>query len=87
MQYVRSLLRVGNFDANINQKSQILLFGESAGAGLAWIVSTLDVTPSVLSAVISESGVGIVLPTISSYESFPCGKFAQNIGCNTSDVN
>jgi len=78
---------VGDFDANFNQKSQILLFGESAGAGLAWIVSTLDVAPSILNAALSESGVGIVLPTISSYESFPCGQFAQNIGCNTSDVN
>jgi carboxylesterase type B len=49
---------------------QVLVFSQSAGAGLSWILSSLPRSPTLISAAISESGAGRTLATKYQYQSF-----------------
>ncbi|KAI9724523.1 MAG: hypothetical protein M1812_000591 [Candelaria pacifica] len=64
---------------------KVLVFGESAGAELAWILSTLSDAPAKMKAALSESGAGTILPSNKQYE--PLGQgYADSLGCNASDI-
>ena len=64
----------------------MLVFGESAGAGLVWIMSTMPNAPSLMKAAIAESGAGAPIQYNTTY--FQQGQqYAQALGCNVTDVS
>ena len=66
-------------------QDKVLLFGQSAGAANAFIISTLPEAPSLIKAVASESGGGRDLPFKSTAEKIGL-QFASTLGCSTDDV-
>ncbi len=62
------------------------MFGESAGAELAWILSTLSIAPSKMKAVISESGAGTILASNTQFQKVG-QRYADLLGCQTADVS
>lgn len=66
-------------------QDQVLVFGQSAGAGLTWILSALPQSPKLMSAAISESGAGRILASKEQYQIFGQA-YASSLGCNVTDV-
>ncbi|CAF9925465.1 hypothetical protein IMSHALPRED_006481 [Imshaugia aleurites] len=65
---------------------QVLVFGESSGAAITWIISTMPSAPSLMNAAIAESGAGLGTQDNISY--FAQGQeYAQALGCNTTDIS
>ncbi|KAI9777744.1 MAG: hypothetical protein M1835_005160 [Candelina submexicana] len=64
---------------------KVLVFGESAGAGLAWILSTLSDAPSKMKAAVSQSGAGAILPSNTQYKRLGQG-YADSLGCQSTDI-
>jgi carboxylesterase type B len=77
------LLNQRNADSVIQEK--VLLFGQSAGAVLTWILSSFPQSPTLISAAISESGAGRALTTKEQYQTFG-QTYANALGCNVTDV-
>ena len=67
-------------------KTKVLLFGQSAGARLTWIVSSLPQASSLVNAAIPESGAGRALVTNDEYQAYGV-IYANALGCNVTDVN
>ena len=63
-----------------------MVFGESAGAGLTWIMSTMSSAPSLMKAAVVESGAGELIPQGIAFQQYGA-EFAQKLGCSTSDVS
>ena len=63
-----------------------MVFGESAGAGLAWIMSTMSSAPSLMKAALAESGAGALIPYGATFQQYGA-EFAQKLGCSGSDVS
>jgi carboxylesterase type B len=70
-------------DSFIQEK--LLLFGQSAGAVLTWILSSLPQIPQLISSGVSESGAGRTLATKEQYQKFG-QTYASALGCNIKDV-
>jgi hypothetical protein len=77
------LLARGGADSLIQEK--VLLFGQSAGAVLTWILSSLPQSPKLISAASFESGAGRTLGTRDQYQSFG-QSYASALGSNVTDV-
>ncbi|KAF2093383.1 alpha/beta-hydrolase [Rhizodiscina lignyota] len=67
---------------------KVVLFGQSAGAALSFMISTLPNAPSLMNAMIGESGAGrSYLPTNSSAVQEFGAQWAKNLGCSASDLS
>jgi carboxylesterase type B len=64
----------------------VLLFGESAGAYDAFVLSTLPQASSLFSAVVTESGGGGDLPSISQVQNYHT-RIVKAFGCESSDIS
>ena len=62
-----------------------MLFGQSAGAIDTFAISTLEEAPSLISAIISESGGGRDSQTYQQAQSLGA-QFAAAINCSVTDV-
>lgn len=65
---------------------KIMLFGESAGADNTFVVSTLPIVKTLISAAVMESGGGVdMIPfDIAQYSG---SSFAKTLGCKSTDVS
>ena len=62
------------------------MFGESAGASLTWIMSTMSSAPSLMKAALAESRDGALFQYNTTY--YQQGQqYAQALGCNLTDVS
>jgi carboxylesterase type B len=74
------------FEANLCRQNKVVVFGQSAGAALTWILSSLPQAPTLMNAAIAESGSGRNLLTNAEYQGF--GKeYAKILGCDVTDVS
>ncbi|KAL1613196.1 hypothetical protein SLS60_001428 [Paraconiothyrium brasiliense] len=75
-----------NIEAFGGDRSKVLLFGQSAGAALSFLISTLAEAPSLISAVAAESGGG--RGSIPYAEAQPYFRaFVKNLGCALNDLD
>lgn len=74
-----------NIAAFGGNSSKVLLFGQSAGALDAFIISSLPQAPSLISAAILESGAGSNLSTIADVEA-QNEAFVKGLNCSTTDI-
>lgn len=72
-------------NTNGNQ-SKVLLFGQSTGAGLAVIISTLPEAPSLISSVTAESGGGRSSSPYAAAQPY-FRAFVENLGCALDDLD
>ncbi len=70
----------------IPQQGKVLLFGESAGASNAFLISTLPNATSLLNAAIWESGAGPQLAGPATANALG-GTYAARLNCSTTDVS
>ena len=83
--YVTWLKEVKKAHADIRQE-KIMLFGQSAGAINAYIISTLPEAPSLINSAISES---LVLPSLVDRSSVQkaAASYAKVLKCDVGDVS
>ena len=67
-------------------QDQILLFGQSAGAINAYALSSLPQAPSLIKAVILESGGGKTYKTVQAVQPI-VASIVESLGCNVTDVS
>jgi carboxylesterase type B len=60
----------------------VLVHGQSAGAALSWVLSTLPSAKSLMTAVIGESGAGIWAASPDTVANFT-KDYASNLGCSS----
>lgn len=66
-------------------QKKVLLFGQSAGAENVYIIGSLPQAPSLVNAIISESGGGRSLSSNSTQQKVGAS-FAQMLNCSSNDV-
>lgn len=66
--------------------TRVMLFGQSAGALDAFVLSTLPQAPQLMAAGAFESGSGRTLPNMSEVINWN-EMFASEVGCNSSDLD
>ncbi|OAG06690.1 alpha/beta-hydrolase [Paraphaeosphaeria sporulosa] len=74
-----------NIEAFGGDASKVLLFGQSAGAGLAVVISTLPEAPSLISSVAAESGGGRSSAPYAEAQPY-FREFVINLGCALNDL-
>lgn len=80
------MIQGGEVKNTNSMQSKVLLFGQSAGAALSFVISTLPEAPSLISAVAAESGGG--RSSAPYAEAQPYFKaFANNLGCVLDDLD
>jgi para-nitrobenzyl esterase len=77
---------MSSLGVNIVLQTKVLLFSQSAGSGMAWIVSSLPQAMSLINAAIPESGAEQTLVMKDKYQAYGV-IYANALGCNITDVS